>query len=65
MLEEVDLAEIAERAVDGYAVAPSRALRRTRGALAVDGEAAALERAVTNLLDNAAKWSPPGRDACR
>ncbi|HEX6151724.1 HAMP domain-containing sensor histidine kinase [Nocardioides sp.] len=24
------------------------------------GEAPALERAVTNLLDNAAKWSPPG-----
>ena len=23
------------------------------------GDAAALERAVTNLLDNAAKWSPP------
>jgi two-component system sensor histidine kinase MprB len=26
----------------------------------VTGEAAALERAITNLLDNAAKWSPPG-----
>jgi two-component system sensor histidine kinase MprB len=27
----------------------------------LDGDAAALERAVTNLLDNAAKWSPrPG-----
>ncbi len=26
----------------------------------VVGEAAALERAVTNLFDNAAKWSPPG-----
>ena len=26
----------------------------------VEGEAAALERAVTNLLDNAAKWSPDG-----
>jgi two-component system, OmpR family, sensor histidine kinase MprB len=25
----------------------------------VDGDAAALERALTNLLDNAAKWSPP------
>ncbi len=24
------------------------------------GDAAALERAITNLLDNAAKWSPPG-----
>ena len=27
----------------------------------VTGEADALERAITNLLDNAAKWSPPGR----
>jgi two-component system sensor histidine kinase MprB len=26
----------------------------------VTGDADALERAVTNLLDNAAKWSPPG-----
>jgi two-component system sensor histidine kinase MprB len=26
----------------------------------VTGDAAALERAITNLLDNAAKWSPPG-----
>jgi two-component system, OmpR family, sensor histidine kinase MprB len=26
----------------------------------VEGEAGALERAVTNMLDNAAKWSPPG-----
>jgi len=26
----------------------------------VVGDAAALERAITNLLDNAAKWSPPG-----
>ena len=25
----------------------------------VEGDAAALERALTNLLDNAAKWSPP------
>ncbi|MCW2818221.1 MAG: ATP-binding region, ATPase domain protein, partial [Marmoricola sp.] len=26
----------------------------------VTGDPAALERAITNLLDNAAKWSPPG-----
>jgi two-component system sensor histidine kinase MprB len=26
----------------------------------VEGDAAGLERALTNLLDNAAKWSPPG-----
>jgi two-component system, OmpR family, sensor histidine kinase MprB len=59
-LEEVDLAEITERAVQ-------RVRRRASSLhfeLAVEpwwvtGDSAALERAVTNLLDNAAKWSPP------
>ena len=59
-LEAVDLAEITDRAV-------SR-VRRRAGGLEFDvhtepwwvtGESAALERAVLNLLDNAAKWSPP------
>ena len=60
LLEQVDLAEIVERAVER--------VRRRASSLRFDlrvspwwvtGEAAALERAVTNLLDNAAKWSPP------
>jgi two-component system sensor histidine kinase MprB len=59
-VEPVDLAEITERAVD-------RVRRRAPGldfdvethAWWVTGEPPALERAVTNLLDNAAKWSPP------
>lgn len=59
-LEVVDLAEVVERAV-------VRVRRRAPGLeLAVDlapwwvtGESGSLERAVTNLLDNAAKWSPP------
>jgi two-component system, OmpR family, sensor histidine kinase MprB len=60
LLEEVDLAEITERAV--------QRVRRRASSLRFDlraepwwvtGDAAALERAVTNLLDNAAKWSPP------
>jgi two-component system sensor histidine kinase MprB len=59
-LEPVDMAEVVERALD-------RVRRRATGLrfdvdLApwqVTGEAAALERAVTNLLDNAVKWSPP------
>ena len=59
-LEEVDLSEVVERAV--------QRVRRRASSLRFDlhvepwfvtGEAAALERAVTNLLDNAAKWSPP------
>jgi two-component system sensor histidine kinase MprB len=58
--EPVDLAEVTARAVDR--------VRRRASSLHFDvrlerwwvtGESAALERAVTNLLDNAAKWSPP------
>jgi two-component system sensor histidine kinase MprB len=60
LLEQVDLAEITERAVE-------RARRRASSlqfALRVEswwvvGDPAALERAALNLLDNAAKWSPP------
>lgn len=60
-VEPVDVAEVVERAVE-------RVRRRAPG-LTFDvtlehwwshGEAASLERAYTNLLDNAAKWSPPG-----
>jgi two-component system sensor histidine kinase MprB len=58
--EPVDLAALVDRAVE-------RVKRRTLGVTFdvatnswwVMGEAAILERAVTNLLDNAAKWSPP------
>ncbi len=60
LLEWVDLGEVVERAV--------QRVRRRAGDVRFDldlqpwwvsGESAALERAVTNLLDNAAKWSPP------
>ena len=59
-LEEVDLSEVVERALD-------RVRRRATGlrfdvALQpwhVAGEPTGLERAITNLLDNAVKWSPP------
>jgi two-component system, OmpR family, sensor histidine kinase MprB len=59
-VEPVDLAEIVDRAVER--------VRRRASSVEFDvhtspwwvtGEPAALERAVTNLLDNAAKWSPP------
>jgi two-component system, OmpR family, sensor histidine kinase MprB len=61
VVEQVDLAEVVERAV-------VRARRRGSNlTFAVDtepwwvvGESASLERAVTNLLDNAVKWSPAG-----
>jgi two-component system, OmpR family, sensor histidine kinase MprB len=59
--EPVEMADVVERAVD-------RARRRAPG-ITFDvrvvpwtllGDANALERTVLNLLDNAAKWSPPG-----
>jgi len=61
VVEQVDLADVVDRAV-------ARARRRgTDLTFDVDtepwwvtGEPASLERAVTNLLDNAVKWSPPG-----
>ncbi|MDN4173297.1 HAMP domain-containing sensor histidine kinase [Nocardioides sp. SOB77] len=57
----VDLAEVVDQAL-------ARVRRRAPGLVfdvvaepfEVVGDSAALERAVTNLLDNAAKWSPPG-----
>lgn len=59
--EPLDLSDIVSRAVD-------RVRRRALGlTFQVDlepwwilGDAQIIERAVTNLLDNAAKWSPPG-----
>ncbi len=61
VVESVDLIEVLDRAI-------ARVRRRAPGVeFEVDlspwwvvGEQAALERAVTNLLDNAAKWSPAG-----
>jgi len=59
--EWVDLPEVVSRALE-------RASRRagnvefaaTLGPWLLIGDATALERAVLNLLDNAARWSPPG-----
>jgi two-component system, OmpR family, sensor histidine kinase MprB len=61
VVESVDLSEVVYRAL-------VRVRRRAPGlTFDVDaqpwwviGEPAPLERAITNLLDNAAKWSPPG-----
>lgn len=58
--DHLDLVDVVERAVDR--------VRRRASTLHFDlqlspwwvnGDAQALERALTNLLDNAAKWSPP------
>ena len=59
--EQVDVGELVERCMER--------VRRRRNDIEFDvavvgwqvyGDAAALSRAVLNLLDNAAKWSPPG-----
>jgi two-component system, OmpR family, sensor histidine kinase MprB len=59
--EALDLGEILERALSRVRRrAPGIEFDVTTARWTIDGDANALERAVLNLLDNAAKWSPPG-----
>jgi two-component system, OmpR family, sensor histidine kinase MprB len=59
--EPLDFADIVSRAVDRVRRrAPTVTFDVDTTSWWVLGEAQILERAVTNLLDNAAKWSPPG-----
>ena len=60
VVEHVDLAEVVDRAIAEYAAARPTSFVVDADPWWVTGEPAALERAVLNLLDNAAKWSPPG-----
>lgn len=58
-LETVDLSEVVDRALSRVRLrAPSVTFSEEMDPWWVMGEASSLERAVTNLLDNAAKWSP-------
>ncbi len=60
-VESVDLTEVVESAVARVRLrAPSVRLEVALEPWWVVGDAGTLERAVTNLLDNAAKWSPTG-----
>ncbi|GAA1744602.1 HAMP domain-containing sensor histidine kinase [Aeromicrobium alkaliterrae] len=57
--EPLDLSEVVEHAINRVQLrAPSLTFATTLEPWWVVGEPRALERAVTNLLDNAAKWSP-------
>lgn len=56
--EAVDLADVAGRAVERVRRRATVAFDVHLEPWLVTGEAGSLERAVTNLLDNAAKWSP-------
>jgi two-component system sensor histidine kinase MprB len=60
-VEELDFAEICERAIDRVKRrAPGLTFDAKLAPWVVRGDATALERAVANILDNAAKWSPAG-----
>ncbi len=67
VVEELELSEIVHQAFNRVRLrAPSLSFDVVAHPWWVVGDAAALERAITNLLDNAAKWSPPsGRVSCR
>jgi two-component system sensor histidine kinase MprB len=58
-LETVDLAEVVDRALSRVRLrAPSVTFTEELAPWWVMADASSLERAITNLLDNAAKWSP-------
>jgi two-component system, OmpR family, sensor histidine kinase MprB len=60
IVEDVDLAEVIDRALSRVRRrAPSLTFDVATMPWWVRGDPTELERAVTNLLDNAAKWSPP------
>jgi two-component system, OmpR family, sensor histidine kinase MprB len=57
----VELHEVLDQAVARVRRrAPSLTFEVAADPWYVEGDSSALERALTNLLDNAAKWSPPG-----
>lgn len=57
---ELDLGDVVERAVDRARRRTGRTITVSGSAGTVEGRPNALERAVSNLLSNADKWSPPG-----
>lgn len=59
-LEAIHLGDLAERVGEKYRRRTNRIIAITADDSLVNGYPAQLERAVSNLLDNATKWSPPG-----
>lgn len=61
VVEEIDLADLVDRTVSrARRRAPGVSFETDLGRWYLVGETAGIERAVMNLLDNAAKWSPAG-----
>ncbi|MFB9904593.1 sensor histidine kinase [Allokutzneria oryzae] len=59
--EPVEMVDVVERALErARRRAPNLEFDARLRPWVLDGDANALERAALNLLDNAAKWSPPG-----
>jgi two-component system sensor histidine kinase MprB len=58
MSEEVHLGELADRVADKYRRRSGRAINVTADDSMLEGSAAQIERAISNLIDNATKWSP-------
>lgn len=59
-LEPVHLGDVAERVAEKYRRRTSRSIDVSSDDSVVNGQPTQLERAVSNLVDNATKWSPPG-----
>lgn len=57
---EVDLGDLADRVADKYRRRTGRTINVSPDAVVVVGDEAQLERAISNLIDNADKWSPEG-----
>lgn len=58
--EAVNLGEIVDRVVERFRRRTDHTIVVTSDDSVVSGREATLERAVSNLVDNALKWSPPG-----
>lgn len=57
-MEDLELGELVERVADKYRRRAGRTIQVEADVSPVVGDPAGLERAVSNLVDNATKWSP-------
>lgn len=57
---ELDLGDLADRVADKYRRRTGRSINVSADSATVVGDEAQLERAISNLIDNADKWSPEG-----